>query len=102
VRAGRLRHYISIYSVQKSGGVSGAETLTLLGKFPADIEPISVKEYMSLGGTSSDVTHKITMRYIKGITGAHIGIFDGRRFNFKQPIDPKEMHRELQIMAVEQ
>jgi len=101
MRAGRLRHYLSIYSVQKAGGVSGAETLALVGKFPAEIAPMSGKEYAGLGGTANELTHKITMRYLRGITDAHIGIFEGRRFRFKAVINPEERNRELQIVAVE-
>lgn len=101
MRAGRLRHYISIYSVQKSGGVSSTETLTLVGKFPAEIAPMAGKEYQGLGGTSNELTYRITMRYLRNITPAHIGIFEGRRFRFKAVINPEERNRELQIVAVE-
>lgn len=101
MRAGRLRHRIAIYSVTKSAGVSGAETLTLVGTFWAAIEPMSGKEYQGLGGTASVLTHKITIRYLNGITTAHIGIWQGRRFRFTAVICPSEERRELQIVAEE-
>lgn len=101
MRAGRLRHRLAIYRPTKSAGVSGAETLNLIGSFPAEIAPISGKEYVALGGTTDSVTHKITMRYLHNITTACVGYYAGRRFDFKQVISPDERRRELQIMAVE-
>ena len=101
MRAGRLRHRLAIYLPTKAAGVSGAETLNLIGTFPAEIAPVSGKEFIALGGTTDSVTHKITMRYLHCITPACVGIYDGRRFNFKQVISPDERRRELQIMAVE-
>jgi SPP1 family predicted phage head-tail adaptor len=101
MRAGRLRHRIAIYDVKLSSGVASTETLTLLGTFPCEIAPMSGKEYQALGGTSNILTHKITMRYIKNITTAHIGIWEGRRFRFTAIINPDERKRELQIVAVE-
>lgn len=101
MRAGRLRHIISIYSIAKAGGVSGAETLTLFGTFHCEISPMSGKEFQSLGGTENTLTHKITMRYVNNLTTAHIGIWEGRRFRFTAIINPDERKRELQIVAVE-
>jgi len=101
MRAGRLRKQLAIYSVIKAGGVSGAETLVLFGTFPCEISPMSGKEYQGLGGTANALTHKITMRYLRGITEAHIGIWKGRRFRFTAVINPNEANRELQIIAVE-
>jgi SPP1 family predicted phage head-tail adaptor len=62
---------------------------------------MSGKEYQALGGTANTLTHKITMRYIRNLTTAHIGIFEGRRFRFTAIINPDERKRELQIVAVE-
>ena len=101
MRAGRLRHQMAIYDVRLSAGVPSTETLTLLGTFPCAIEPMSGKEYQGLGGTANDLTHKITMRYVRNITVANIGIWEGRRFRFKAVISPDERKRELQIVAVE-
>lgn len=101
MRAGRLRHYLNIYSVQKSGGVSSTETLTFIVKWPCEILPLTGKEYQALGGTSNELTYKITGRYLRNITAAHIGIFNGRRFRFKSVINIEERNRELQIVAVE-
>ena len=101
MRAGRLRHRLAIYSVTKASGVSGAETLTLVRTFSAEIAPMSGKEYQALGGTDNSLTHKITMRYVNGITTKHIGIWEGRRFRFMAVIDPLERKNELQIVAVE-
>lgn len=101
MRAGRLRHRISFYYPTKSSGVSGAETLTLFGTFPCDIEPMSGKEYQALGGTTNALTHKITMRYVHGLTDKHVGIWEGRRFRIQVPICPGERKREWQIIVVE-
>jgi len=101
MRSGRLRHRMAFYDVKLSGGVSSTETFTLIGTFPCEISPMSGKEYQGLGGTANVLTHKITMRYIMGITVANIGVFEGRRFRFTAVINPDERKRELQIIAVE-
>lgn len=101
MRAGRLRHRLDIYLVTKSSGVSGVETLTLVFSWPCEIAPMSGKEYQALGGTSNAVTHKITGRYVHGITDAHVGMFKGRRFRFVAVLNIKERNQELQIVAVE-
>jgi SPP1 family predicted phage head-tail adaptor len=62
---------------------------------------MSGKEYNALGGTENELRHKITMRYLRGITTAHVGVFGGRRFRFVAVINPEERNRELQIVAVE-
>ena len=101
MRAGRLRHRLAIYDVKLSGGVPSTETLTLIGTFPCEIAPMSGKEYQGLGGTANELTHKITMRYVRNIATAHVGIWEGRRFRFQVVINPDERKRELQIVAVE-
>lgn len=101
MRAGRLRHLLAIYDVKLSGGVPSTEPPPLLGIFPCEIAPMSGKEYMGLGGTANILTHKITMRYVKNLTTAHYGIFEGRRFRFTAIINPDERKMELQIIATE-
>jgi SPP1 family predicted phage head-tail adaptor len=102
MRAGRLRHKISIYSVTKAGGVSGAETLTLVCSPWADIAPMKGKEIQALGGTLSIGSHLITMRYVNGIRADMIAKYAGRRFNFSAPpINVGERNVELQILATE-
>jgi len=102
MRSGRLRHWISIYSVYKSPGVAGAETLTLFATVPCDITWQSGKEIQALGGTFAQQTGKLTMRYIHGVRPDMVAVFNGRRFKFvSPPINMGERNRELQIVITE-
>jgi len=100
MRAGRLRHRLAVYLPTKSNGVSGAETLTLLGTFNAEIKPMTGREYQALQGTVKEGKYKITMRYIRGITEQHIGIWEGKRFKFEHVAVIDERRSEMQIASV--
>ena len=101
MRAGRLKKRLPIYLPTKAAGVSGAETLNLVGTFPCEITWMGGKEYQALGGTSNALSGKIVMRYVHGITTAHVGVYEGRRFRFMAVSSPNEEKRELHIMMVE-
>jgi head-tail adaptor len=103
MRAGRLRHRISIYSVSKLPGVSN-NTETLFGTFACDVRPQTGKEIQALGSTFSAVTVKITMRYYRGIVPSMVAYFDNdrrKKYSIISITNVDEMNRELQIVATE-
>ena len=68
----------------------------------ASIEPLQGKEYFEAQKINSEQQVRFRIRYKAGITSEMRINFNGRIFNIAAPpIDPKERHRELQIMAVE-
>lgn len=67
----------------------------------ASIEPISGKEYIMLQNTNSELTLRIRMRYLPGVTNAMRVVYETRIFNIQSVIDYKELHREMHLMCVE-
>lgn len=98
MRAGRLRHRMAFYHTSR---VSGAEVLTLFGTFWCDIEPMSGKENIALGGTTATGTTKITMRFVRNFTAGIVGICNGQRYNVTYVDNVKKANKELQLVATE-
>lgn len=67
----------------------------------ANIEPIGGREYFNAGAAHADITHRIRVRYLTGITTSMRIMHGSREFDIQAVIDPGERHRELEIMAVE-
>ena len=67
----------------------------------ANINPISGKEYYSAETINSDLTHKIRLRYRKGITPDMRVIYNDRIFYIISVINEHEKNTMLQLMCRE-
>lgn len=67
----------------------------------ANINPISGKEYYSAETINSDLTHKIRLRYRKGITPDMRVIYNDRIFYIISVINEYEKNTMLQLMCRE-
>ncbi len=67
----------------------------------ANINPISGKEYYSAETINSDLTHKIRLRYRKGITPDMRILYNGRIFYIVSVINEFERNSILQLMCRE-
>ena len=67
----------------------------------ASINPISGKEYYSAETINSDLTHKIRLRYRKGITPDMRILYNGRIFYIVSVINEFERNSILQLMCRE-
>lgn len=67
----------------------------------ANINPISGKEYYSAETINSDLTHKIRLRYRKGITPDMRVLYNGRIFYIVSVINEFERNSTLQLMCRE-
>ena len=67
----------------------------------ANINPISGKEYYSAETINSDLTHKIRVRYRKGITPDMRVLYNGRIFYIVSVINEFERNSTLQLMCRE-
>ena len=67
----------------------------------ASINPISGKEYYSAETINSDLTHKIRLRYRKGITPDMRVIYNDRIFYIISVINEYEKNTMLQLMCRE-
>ena len=67
----------------------------------ASINPISGKEYYSAETINSDLTHKIRLRYRRGITPDMRILYNGRIFYIVSVINEYEKNTMLQLMCRE-
>lgn len=70
--SGALRHRVDIQSRTNAQDATTGEITptwsTLYSSVPAQIEPLSVREFMAAQANQSDITTRITIRYRAGLT----------------------------------
>jgi len=106
LRAGGLRHRISLQvQTETEDGMGGSSldwaAVTGLSSVPAAIWPVSSKERIDSMKLELQITHKIRMRYISGITAKHRIVFGSRTFNITSIINPDERNIMLDMLCTE-
>jgi len=102
MRAGSLRHRVTIQQPVVDTAWGGATTWEEFAKVWAAIEPLRGRELIAAQQVQSETTAKITIRYLAGITPDMRILHGSRIFELTSPpIDPEERHRELQLMVKE-
>ena len=104
MRAGLLRNRITIQTnaqtVDSFGDLIAGWT-DLYAGVPATVTPQSGKEGSTNDETTSEVTHKITLRYLPNITTKHRVYYDSRSMDIQSVINTQERSRTLVLMCVE-
>lgn len=103
INAGKYRHVIAIEKLDKNKNKYGEPTNKWIEflQVRAAIYPISGREFFSAEKVNSEVTHKINIRYIKGLTPDMRIKFGDRLFSIISIINFQERNTELQILAKE-
>ncbi len=104
MRAGKLRHRLIIERPQQSRSTSGApvETFITFAQVWGAVEPLRGREFFAAQEIHSEVTTRIRIRYLAGITAAMRVIWSSRTFLvLYPPIDQESLHREMQLMCKE-
>jgi len=103
MRAGRLRNYIEIQQKIMVEDIN----LELIESWPsfthcwAEILPLVGREYYASRQTLSEVSAKIRMRYISGIT-TKMRVIDGLKvYDIEAVIDVENKHKELVLLVKE-
>ena len=82
--------------------IAGAQwTCTGTGTMSALISPIRAKELVGNSKLELNITHKIIIRYIDGVTSAMDILFNTRTFRIVSLINPDERNVYLEILAEE-
>lgn len=105
MRAGDLRHRITIQEQIKTvDGVGGFDLeWTTYGTVWAAVWPVSAKEITSQGKPSGEITHKVRIRYLSGITDAMRIIFGTRTLEIvAPPINNDERNVSLDLLCREE
>lgn len=102
INAGRLNKRIIIQ--RKTGSASSMtepETLGTVKTVWACLEPLQGKAYFEANRQNSEVTIKITIRYLQGITPDMQILFGTRIFEIISIINVGERNCEMQLMCRE-
>lgn len=103
MRAGRLRHRITIQQPTTSTNAQGGKvkTWTDVATVWAGIEPVSASESEENFQLEHEVSVRIIIRYRSDITSDMRIKFENRYYKILGIINPDERNRELQIIAIE-
>lgn len=106
--AGRLRDRIDIERPAETRGAAGSvvqEFELWLTNEPAAVEPLQSKEFFAARQLQSQITTRIRMRWIAGVTSKmrvrHVTPEGTQYYAIEgPPVNPKSRCRELQLMCV--
>jgi SPP1 family predicted phage head-tail adaptor len=103
MKIGRLRHRIKLQTYTAFRDSFGAEEpeWTDVATVWASVTPASGKEYFASAQTNAELTTKITMRYLSGITPNMRVVFDERIFEIVSVLNYEERNVELNLLCKE-
>jgi SPP1 family predicted phage head-tail adaptor len=103
MRSGPLRHQVTIEEVTETrdsyGGV--VESWSTFATVWASVGPIIGREYFASQQVQSEVSHKIRIRYLSGITTKMRVTFDSRTFRIESILNVDERNTEMLLMVTE-
>jgi SPP1 family predicted phage head-tail adaptor len=104
MRAGRLRHLITIQHQVATTGELGEPAVAwtdFASDVWADVRPVSGRAYMEAKQAQSEVSHKVSIRFLSGVKADMRVVFEGRVFQIEAVLDFEERHKEMQLLCVE-
>jgi len=103
MKIGKLRHLINIEESRVSRDSFGGEVSEWIqfAEVWADVSPVSGREFTSFKQLNSEITTKITIRYLEGISTEMRILFRDRIFEIESVINPEERNISLILMCKE-
>jgi SPP1 family predicted phage head-tail adaptor len=102
MRAGKLRHRVTIQRKTGTRDADGGERVTwadLSTNVAASIEPLNGREFFASQAAQSEITGKITFRYPRDVRAddrvVHLGVF----YNVHAAPETNLAHREIVCMV---
>lgn len=102
MRAGSLRHLVTIQTpveTQNSFGEPEVRWQDLHTNIWANIMPISGREYFAAKQTVAEVSARIVMRYVEGITAKMKIVHGANEYLIEEIINENERNRMLTMMC---
>lgn len=101
--AGDLRHSIRLQALQESvdSGGGHARVWTDIGRTHAHITPVSGGEWLRSEQVQSHMTHRVTLRWLPGLTSKMRLLFGDRVFNVRMVRNLDERRRWIELMCEE-
>lgn len=103
IAAGHLRHGIRVQSVSSTTDTGGGRVPVWIdyALTHASITPVSGREQISGGKVQASMTHRITLRWIPGVTAKMRVLFGTRVFNVRAVRNLDERNRWLELLCEE-
>lgn len=103
MKIGKLRHRVTIERVTVTQDTDGSaiETWTPFATVQASIEPISGREYTAAQSTQAEMTHRIRLRHLPGVTPKMRINYGAHTFDILSVINISERNRELELVCSE-
>lgn len=103
MRSGRLRHKVTIQTASEAIDSFGQaiKTWSTYAQPFASVEPLNGKEFFTANADNSEVTVRIRLRYLAGLTTKMRVLWDSRYYNIQSIIDPAERTAEMVLMCSE-
>lgn len=103
MRAGELRHVISIQDLDPNGDDFGGLSVRtdFATNVRAKITALQGRELYRAQQVVAEVTHEVEIRYIPGVKAKMTVLFNGRRFEIQAVLNPTERTKELHLLCLE-
>ncbi len=102
MRAGQLRKRITIQNTTASQDTYGAENITwenFAVNRPAQVTPLSGREFFDAQQTQAGIEIRFNIRYIKGIKPKMRVLYNDEGYDIQSVINLEERNRELLILC---
>ena len=103
MRGGRLRHRVIIQTPTEVNDSRGQaiKTWATFATVYAAVEPISGREYFDAAQINAEITTKIIIRSLPGVTQKMRVSYDSRLYNIQSIININERDREMHLFCSE-
>lgn len=103
MRAGKLRHRVTVERPQEAAGAYGEAQVSWepMATVWASVEPVSGREFFAAAQVQTDITHRVRMRYLAGVTPKHRIRFGERLLDVRLVRNIEERNAELELLCVE-
>jgi SPP1 family predicted phage head-tail adaptor len=104
IAAGKLRHEIDIVIPTNAQDASGGTDISdnvVFATVWASIEALTGRDQLAVGEFVSTTSHKITIRYLAGVTAKMQVWFAGRQFQIACVLNPDERTKMLVLLCLE-
>ena len=101
IRAGELRHRVTIQQLVESQNEYGEITTTpqTFASVWGAVEDLSGREYFAAQQINAEVSTRIRIRYRAGVVPKMLAVCDGRIYDILAVLDPDGRRRELHLMC---
>lgn len=100
--APRLRHRVTIQMPQNTRDAHGGTVpgwTVFVDQVPAEVVPLSGREFVAAQAVQAGVTTRITLRDLPGLTAAMRVLHDGATYNIKAVLPDPTLRRHVSIMC---